>query len=334
MGISFIVPIYNVELYLKQCVDSILEQIRSEDEIILVNDGSTDHCNLICKNYLKEFPDKIIYIEKKNGGSSSARNAGIKQASKEYIAFVDSDDYLKKEYVEALGNIIKYNSVDIIIFGYETFPNSTITLPIFKEGNILSRKELFDCKKNINKHNDFCFSWRLLINRSYLNRINILFDEQSKIGEDYLFNSQVILEASNLFVLKKPLYMYRTNNEDSIMRKKYKENLLENLEYQYDEKKKIIRHYGLDEIEGWKIDFSWYYVTAFRDMLFKNVWNGELKNRKKEIRRILESRIITENYKVIGKTYWKYSKRAAMFHFYCRHKMVGMVIWKFNKLYS
>lgn len=118
------------------------------------------------------------------------------------------------------------------------------------------------------------------------------------------------------------------------MRKKYKENLLENLEYQYDEKKKIIKYYGLDEVDGWKIDFSWYYVTAFRDMLFRNVWNGELKNRKKEIRRILESRIIRENYEVIGIAYWKYSKRAAIFHFFCKYKMAGMVIRKLNKLYS
>lgn len=100
MSISFIIPIYNVEKYLKQCIDSVLGQVKEEDEIILVNDGSKDRSNLICKKYLKMFPDKIIYIEKENGGLSSARNVGIRQATKDYIAFVDSDDYLKQGYVE------------------------------------------------------------------------------------------------------------------------------------------------------------------------------------------------------------------------------------------
>lgn len=102
MSISFIIPIYNVEKYLKQCIDSVLGQVKEEDEIILVNDGSKDRSNLICKKYLKMFPDKIIYIEKENGGLSSARNVGIRQATKDYIAFVDSDDYLKQGYVEVL----------------------------------------------------------------------------------------------------------------------------------------------------------------------------------------------------------------------------------------
>lgn len=332
MSISFIIPIYNVEKYLKQCIDSVLGQVKEEDEIILVNDGSKDRSNLICKKYLKMFPDKIIYIEKENGGLSSARNVGIRQATKDYIAFVDSDDYLKQGYVEVLENAVNNNTVDVVMFGYETFPNGTVTVPIFKEGIIRSKEELFDGVKTVNKHNDFCFSWRLLIKRNFLNKVKVMFDEQTKIGEDYLFNSQVLLEASNILVLKESLYMYRINNENSIMRKKYKENLLENLEYQYDEKKKIIKYYGLDEVDGWKIDFSWYYVTAFRDMLFRNVWNGELKNRKKEIRRILESRIIRENYEVIGIAYWKYSKRAAIFHFFCKYKMAGMVIRKLNKL--
>lgn len=177
MSISFIIPIYNVEKYLKQCIDSVLGQVKEEDEIILVNDGSKDRSNLICKKYLKMFPDKIIYIEKENGGLSSARNVGIRQATKDYIAFVDSDDYLKQGYVEVLENAVNNNTVDVVMFGYETFPNGTVTVPIFKEGIIRSKEELFDGVKTVNKHNDFCFSWRLLIKRNFLNKVKVMFDE-------------------------------------------------------------------------------------------------------------------------------------------------------------
>lgn len=93
MKISIIVPIYNCEKYLEQCIGSLVKQTYSDIEIILVNDGSTDSSLSICKKY-SETDDRIQVINKKNGGVSSARNVGIKVSTGEYVIFVDADDWL------------------------------------------------------------------------------------------------------------------------------------------------------------------------------------------------------------------------------------------------
>ena len=92
--ISFIVPIFNTKEYLSKCVDSILNSGINDYEIILVDDGSTDGSDLVCKEYQMQYPDQIRFILKKNGGASSARNVGLDAANGEYVMFVDSDDYL------------------------------------------------------------------------------------------------------------------------------------------------------------------------------------------------------------------------------------------------
>ena len=99
--VSVIVPIYKVEKYLRQCIDSIINQSLKDIEIILVDDGSPDNCPKICDEY-KKIDSRIKVIHKKNGGLSSARNAGMKIATGEYIGFVDSDDYVSKEFLEEL----------------------------------------------------------------------------------------------------------------------------------------------------------------------------------------------------------------------------------------
>lgn len=115
--ISVVVPIYNVENFLEKCVDSILSQTYSNLEIILINDGSQDNCLKICRNYeLKD--SRIIVIDKKNGGLSSARNAGIDKATGKYIMFIDSDDYIEKNMVEKLYNNISLNDADISICNF------------------------------------------------------------------------------------------------------------------------------------------------------------------------------------------------------------------------
>lgn len=116
--ISVIVPVYNVEKYLKKCVDSIINQTYKNLEIILVDDGSTDNCPIICDEYDK-LDNRIKVIHKENGGQASSRNMALDIASGEYIAFVDSDDYIELNMYEALySECIKYDC-DIAICGYK-----------------------------------------------------------------------------------------------------------------------------------------------------------------------------------------------------------------------
>ena len=122
--ISIIVPVYNVEKYIRKCIESILNQTFSDFELILVDDGSTDNSGKICDEYkLKD--DRIIVIHKKNGGLSSARNVGIDKATGKFLGFVDSDDYIEKDMYETLYNDIKEFDADISVCQvYDEYNNS------------------------------------------------------------------------------------------------------------------------------------------------------------------------------------------------------------------
>lgn len=111
--LSVIVPIYNVEQYLRRCVDSIINQTYSNLEIILVDDGSPDNCGKICDEYAS-IDNRIIVIHQKNGGLSAARNAGMNISSGDYIGFVDSDDYISNDMYKDLIGIMERNDLDIV----------------------------------------------------------------------------------------------------------------------------------------------------------------------------------------------------------------------------
>ena len=115
MKFSIIVPVYNVEKYLNQCVDSIMNQTYKDIEIILVDDGSPDNCPKMCDEY-KEKDSRIKVIHKPNGGLSDARNEGLKVVSGDYIAFIDSDDWIELDAFENFfGAIEKFNHPDVLI---------------------------------------------------------------------------------------------------------------------------------------------------------------------------------------------------------------------------
>ena len=114
--ISVIVPVYNVERYLKRCIESIINQTYKDLEIILVDDGSTDSSGNICDEY-KKIDKRISVIHKKNGGLSDARNEGLKVVTGTYIAFVDSDDFLDLDMYEYMQKNIEKENADIVICG-------------------------------------------------------------------------------------------------------------------------------------------------------------------------------------------------------------------------
>ena len=111
--VSVIVPVYNVEKYLERCINSIIQQSYNNLEIILIDDGSTDASGKICDEY-KEKDDRIIVIHKENGGLSDARNAGIKIFTGEYVTFIDSDDYVSKNMVSNMLDILEKSSCRIV----------------------------------------------------------------------------------------------------------------------------------------------------------------------------------------------------------------------------
>lgn len=125
--LTFIVPAYNAEKYLKECIDSLLNQTVSDQKIILVNDGSTDHTGEIGRDYAEKFPDVVTYLEQENRGQGSARNKGLALVDTEYVTFLDSDDYQNCMFVEKLRNELKRheNVVDIVFTLPHVFDSTT-----------------------------------------------------------------------------------------------------------------------------------------------------------------------------------------------------------------
>ena len=121
--ITVIVPVYNVESYLRKCLDSIIAQTYKNIEIVVVNDGSTDASGEICKEF-SEMDHRIIYIEQENAGISAARNTGLNNMSGNYVTFVDSDDWIESNYVETLYKKITEYQADIAVGNYYSFNES------------------------------------------------------------------------------------------------------------------------------------------------------------------------------------------------------------------
>ncbi len=122
--LSIIIPIYNVEKYLKECLDSLIvgvsQKIENQIEVLLINDGSTDNSLSICREYVEK-KKYIKLLSKKNGGLSSARNLGISVAKGRYVSFIDSDDIVSIRYVSSILKIINQIDFDIFIFKYQKF---------------------------------------------------------------------------------------------------------------------------------------------------------------------------------------------------------------------
>ena len=143
--ITVVLPIYNVEKYLEYCIESVLKQTYKNIEIILVDDGSPDNCARICDEYEKK-DARVKAIHKKNGGLSDARNEGLRNEKVRYICFIDSDDFIKENYIEILYNLIKKNNADMAVGNFIRVQDSNF--PKITKENI---KETIYTGKEMNK---------------------------------------------------------------------------------------------------------------------------------------------------------------------------------------
>ena len=206
---SIVVPIYNVEGYLKKCLDSILNQTFVDYEIILVNDGSTDQSLSIIKEYMSKYPD-IKLINQENKGLSEARNAGLKEARGNYVLFVDSDDFIDKDLLLNLNDSI-INNPDLVRFQLRVVSDKTID--INEEAfDSLNGHEAF---KKIIKYRFVENAWAYLYSRKYLIDNGFLF-KPNMYHEDYGLIPLAIIKASKVNSISYIGYNY-VQRSNSIM---------------------------------------------------------------------------------------------------------------------
>lgn len=204
--ISIIIPVYNTEKYLAKCLDSIIPQLTNDDEIILIDDCSKDNSLAICKEYETK-NNNIKVISQKCGGPSKTRNVGIENAEGKYLVFIDSDDYLEKNYIsKMLENVEKY---DLKVCGYSFVTEETynVTSKLFddKGSREISKSEIiFLYEKEL-----LSLVWNKIYHANIIKENNIRFDESVTKGEDLLFNLDYILHIDTpIYVINEELYYY------------------------------------------------------------------------------------------------------------------------------
>lgn len=218
--ISVIVPVYNVEEYLKKCLESILKQTYSNLEIILIDDGSEDRCGEICEEYKKK-DNRIKVIHKANEGLSEARNTGIMNATGQYITFVDSDDYIDNCYVELLYNILISYSADISIVSHRILYkkrciDKSTNEEFCADPKLILEKILYDDGIDIS-------AWGKLYKSELFNNIKF---PKGRLYEDSATTYKLIDISNKIAVSSKAVYNY-VMRKDSISKNKFSEKKLD-----------------------------------------------------------------------------------------------------------
>lgn len=216
--LSVIIPVYQVEAFIKKCIESVIFQEANEKkiEIILVDDGSYDSCPEICDDYASKH-DIIQVIHKKNGGLSDARNAGLEVAKGEYVFFVDSDDYISSQMYHRVLQIIQKYHPDVITFDGKVFNE------VHETNSIKITNSMIHAKMNTNvlltgkdfignelrqRNNFHCVVWLNIYRREYLLQNNFYFIK-GLLHEDEAWTPRVILAAKSIYYIPSVLYYYR-----------------------------------------------------------------------------------------------------------------------------
>ena len=309
--ISVIIPVYNVENYLKQCLESVINQTYKNLEIILIDDGSTDKSGNICEEY-KQKDERIKLIHKTNGGLSDARNVGLLNATGEYISFVDSDDFIDLDMYKILyDNIIKFKS-DIVWCDYN----------IYLKGNIQKHK-LFSEQKNyiindvfikdlFNKYHLEAFVWNRLYRKDIFK--DIRFPYKRRCEDGYLVIA-ILSNAKKITVIPDALYFYRQRG-DSLSSKKHK-----NIQFKIDfTESRIIRAIQYEYLLPKSVEANILLYRAYKSALR---YLDIIANRNRKIKKDIYTNVIYPQIKVLLNSNLSIKRKLSLILSLIKYKIVG-----------
>lgn len=300
--VSVIVPIYNVEKYLKQCLDSIINQSYEKLEIILVDDGSTDDCPCICEEYA-ENDNRIHVIHKKNAGLGMARNSGLDIATGDFVVYVDSDDWLEKTMVEKLLLAIDCEDADFVVCGYnKQFSNGNLFLskPCCTTKTVFSHNEIKDmvlypilgAKPDAlnDVEREMCV-WTNMYRMSIIKENRLRFvNERQYLSEDLFYNINYIIHVKRAVFIPECLYNYRVNAFS--LTNKYRDNRFELLCNLYRFEIDLLDKYDLYEETKQRIQRT--FIMKMRNCIriLVNSNNESKEKRFNDLKNILNNEIV------------------------------------------
>lgn len=298
MKLSYIIPVYNVEKYLKECIDSILAQTFDDYEIILVDDESPDGCPEICDDYAARYPDVIKVIHQKNKGLAGARNSGLKQACGEYVYFFDSDDFFAADGIAEIYQRAVELDADIMHSSFITLNESdgseSVIRPVFDIGKVYSHAEMQKKVCVSTTERSTIFVWRNIYKRKFLQENDIWFDENLRMIEDSPFDTLAFLKAERFAAIDKPIYTYRVRN-DSLQRKKYIKDYDRIMEYQWKLRRRYFKENSDNDSLFYK-DFAEFILKTNLMILLSNIYRGETDDKYALLKRLGNSEMIRTSF--------------------------------------
>lgn len=327
--ISVVIPVYNVEKYLNQCVDSLLNQDFKNYEIILINDGSKDSSPAICDEYSKKH-DNIIALHQENSGVGFARNKGIEIAKGEYLYFLDSDDFVVDTFFETVAPYLSH-SIDVLQFG---FTRVSVAGQI-KNTQVPQSVDIIDLEKEKDKLAEVLNSgvgmalWDKIIKIAVIRDNNILFDGKKR-GQDITFCTKLFNNIKNMSVINKPLINYRIIMGTGKKHDTYLvENHIENFDKIYDFfgdsiKSNVIRNYLINLFSKW-----------FFMVIPINIAANIKQERKHQIDEVFESEIIVSFLKRESKNFNSFQKLMSaiiLYKSYTMYLLMGRILLKIRKI--
>lgn len=301
--VSIIIPLYNAEKYLRKCLDSILKQTFKDFEILLVNDGSTDGSEVICKEYCQK-DSRVKLFCKDNGGVSSARNLGLENSSGDYISFIDSDDYVKPNFIESLYN--RMPDCDYVLCGYIKLFTDGATKCYPEIGvPILNREQIEQIIKNIvfedSPYNGLYSVFNKMYRREFI--ADLRFDIKRHHGEDWWFNLCLYDKSQKIGVIEDCLYYYSISNNANSLSKKFNYNYIDHLLYSYSQILPFAAKYNLsmEDLRAQYIHNIFNHITKAQICLSKSEFEKFYSNM------ISDAKLMTlfnENSKLTSKDAW------------------------------
>ncbi len=295
---SIIVPIYRVEEYLPECIESILAQTYKNFELILVDDGSPDNCPAICDEYAQK-DSRIKVIHKMNGGVVSARKAGVKKATGDYVCFVDGDDFISEDLLENYEKILKKERVDIICTDYcEWHENDVIKKSQGLKQVFLNKNEMITeiYPKMLSVRPFFSFYiipslWTKCFSRKYIDRIYDEISDELTLGEDVAVTYPVFLAASSMCVTDYCGYMYRQNPQS--MTHAYNEGLYEKIKILIEWLKTVKEKMSWED-NGQIDEYALYMLILVKNNEFKYNHQASYKQKKQNMLRFVNDPIFKD----------------------------------------
>lgn len=297
---SVVVPVYKIEEYLRECVDSILSQDYTDFEVILVDDGSPDNCPRICDEYAMK-DSRVKVIHQKNSGVSAARNNGIKAASGEYLWFVDGDDKI----VDGAFEIIqKFFELDFDVLSFGDIPQINCSQAEMSDGKryafIYNEDEKLRLINCANSGGFLPYSWKKIFKASYIKDNGIIYDSRLSYGEDAIFNFEAFIRAERIVLSENCIYWYRMRDDGAS--KKIDDifdiESFKQLELNCGLRDEIFKRYGSKDNIGYYEDKSRFILeTLFMYVLIIKIYRSKSRNKYTIFKKVASSEFIQNAYR-------------------------------------